>query len=1194
MAEKIGFLDRITNRTAALGALFVGITALMNSASDLFGKLREKWVILQQLPWWSQWAVSAFLVIIAFYLIRAAFAGKSRLLRPERFLIQPDEPRFLKGREREVQGLGQLCDREPLVFLDGESGCGKSALVCAGLLPWCEGDPARPLPLRIDLSGAPWDSGIADLLGRTLWIEKGDLCREFEFKQYPQADAVFQVLTQIGARTARMPLLIFDQFDDYQTAYRDQFYPAGGSRLLTSQEFLASNHFWSQVAQGVIAQHWHCLVVTRNDTRAGLDAIRFCDARSYTLSRVEQNLIAPLFDEITTPGPDGAPVVDQPELGWNPLRERLLSDLARQEGQILPIQLAVSLDAMRRWRFLTDAQYRTQGGLPGLERLHVQGYVQETARVTGLSVATLIAMLLRLTDPVRKKARRASFSELVQLLTGVFSDVLRQALTTLEERRIVRRVAHAEEAGGEAWLLYHDYLARGVMEAHRASDRWRLLLDEQAIAWQRADGWREKWRFLLPLRTQARLAWEILHRRLRIGAHRRYMAWSLLRLTPIIILPAGVWTYDWWQLQQDMQIAERTIAALDDNEELSNYEAELFQLLIGRSWRAKQVMLDYALANSDSSKRASTHISMLTHVIVGLDRTGERGKAIEQKSLSTLTASKSEQNSRSLAIRLLAQNHITETKFIFSIILGQINQLLIVVDVYGASTKLMDLSELFTKLDSTAIKALHQHLLEQVNAEKDSVKRSILAIVLFYLIDKAKMDPKIHQVKIQDVLKWINTEENPVLLSELASKLDPQETQIIARDLMKRMKAEIDYSKREQLAAALNRFGLAPKLDIETTRLIVQDLMNNRYYFKLNRYEDQLFLRLLLNLDEQTIQEIAQNFLEAMKVETDLTRKYKITHLLMALFLNGKLKPHISQFFARYLLEWMTIESEPSIIVYIIEQLLYLATELEPQLAYSIAQDLLNGMKNKNDSIELTDIKTLRELINTLDPQAAQAIANNLTWQSANMRQEPERKIAYLARVPQALTSQLKLINNQVILEKKLHEQIKSESNPLAFSDLVRVLLVFSPKLESQSAQTITHDLLNRIKTENDLDILNELILALNILISRLEPQIIQTAINVLLDKMNTLRSSDVLINLAAALQDLEQQSIMVSHSDAIIRLQPYVNLLKGYAGGIIQCRIILLHILELITSQKFDGDKWRFVEWATSKDAAKFHLDLD
>ena len=745
MAEKIGFWDRITNRMAAMIGLFSGVTALVNSVFDLFGKLGEKWEILQQLPWWSQWAVSALLVIIAFYLIRVGFASKSRLLRPERFLIQPDEPRFLKGREREVQELGQLCDREPLVFLDGESGCGKSALVCAGLLPWCESDPARPLPLRIDLSGAPWDSDIADLLGRTLWIEQGNLCRELEFKQYPQADAAFQVITQIGARTARVPLLIFDQFDDYQTAYRDQFYPAGGPRLLTSQEFLATSQFWSQVAQGVIAQHWHCLVVTRNDTRTGLDAIRFCDARSYTLSRVEHNLIAPLFDEITTLGPDGAPVVDQPELGWNQLRERLLSDLASQEGQILPIQLAVSLDAIRRWRFLTVAQYRTQGRLSGLERLHVQSYVQETAHATGLSVATLIAVLLRLTDPVRKKARRASFSELVQSLTGISPDVLRQALTTLEERRIVRRVAHAEEAGGEAWLLYHDYLAKGVMEAHHASGRWRLLLDEQAIAWQRADGWREKWRFLLPLRTQARLIWEILCRRLPIGVYRRYMAWSLLRLTPVIILPAGVWTYNWWQLQQEMQIAQRTIAALDQDEALSDNEAEQFQLLIGKPWRAKQAALGYALANADASKRAVKHIDMLTHVLVGLDRTGERSKMVEKMSLDTLASSKSAPDSRILAGRLLVQVRIAEPQAMLQAILEQINQITKEVDLYVFEATLLTLRGLFAKLDPQTTQTIHQHLLEQMNTEKDSIKRRTLAMVLLALVLNAKLEPKTTQ-----------------------------------------------------------------------------------------------------------------------------------------------------------------------------------------------------------------------------------------------------------------------------------------------------------------------------------------------------------------------------------------------------------------------------------------------------------------
>ena len=116
----------------------------------------------------------------------------------------------------------------------------------------------------------------------------------------------------------------------------------------------------------------------------------------------------------------------------------------------------------------------------------------------------------------------------------------------------------------------------------------------------------------------------------------------------------------------------------------------------------------------------------------------------------------------------------------------------------------------------------------------------------------------------------------------------------------------------------------------------------------------------------------------------------------------------------------------------------------------------------------------------------------------------------------------------------------------------------------------------------------------MNTLISRLKPQIIQITIQELLEKMHTLRDSHLLVNLAKVLGDLEKKSFIINHQETIARLQLYINELKGYSGGIIECRIILLDIIELITGQKFDGDKWRFVEWATSKDATRFHLDLD
>ena len=74
----------------------------------------------------------------------------------------------------------------------------------------------------------------------------------------------------------------------------------------------------------------------------------------------------------------------------------------------------------------------------------------------------------------------------------------------------------------------------------------------------------------------------------------------------------------------------------------------------------------------------------------------------------------------------------------------------------------------------------------------------------------------------------------------------------------------------------------------------------------------------------------------------------------------------------------------------------------------------------------------------------------------------------------------------------------------------------------------------------------------------------------------------------------LENQSTIDTQPDSPVQLQPYVDLLKGYGGGFVQSRKAILNIIEVKTGQKFDGDKWRFVEWATSEDAAKFHLDLD
>lgn len=69
--------------------------------------------------------------------------------------------------------LARECERNPLVFLQGESGAGKSALVLGGLLPQYQAtragnEAARLLPIRIDASPLAWDKGLRIELARAL------------------------------------------------------------------------------------------------------------------------------------------------------------------------------------------------------------------------------------------------------------------------------------------------------------------------------------------------------------------------------------------------------------------------------------------------------------------------------------------------------------------------------------------------------------------------------------------------------------------------------------------------------------------------------------------------------------------------------------------------------------------------------------------------------------------------------------------------------------------------------------------------------------------------------------------------------------------------------------------------------------------------------------------------------------------
>ncbi|NNJ84552.1 MAG: hypothetical protein HKP13_06405, partial [Gammaproteobacteria bacterium] len=74
------------------------------------------------------------MLLVGLSLLWHGLSRKSWLLRPEALRLDPDNPEHLRGREEDVKRLFYAVSTLPLVFLEGESGAGKSALIRAGLI----------------------------------------------------------------------------------------------------------------------------------------------------------------------------------------------------------------------------------------------------------------------------------------------------------------------------------------------------------------------------------------------------------------------------------------------------------------------------------------------------------------------------------------------------------------------------------------------------------------------------------------------------------------------------------------------------------------------------------------------------------------------------------------------------------------------------------------------------------------------------------------------------------------------------------------------------------------------------------------------------------------------------------------------------------------------------------------------------
>jgi hypothetical protein len=436
------------------------------------------------------------------------------------------------------------------VFLEGESGSGKSALVRAGLLTKLKDNKSvRPLllddwwvndwernPIRA-LKSALMTSGA---IGSDAKAQLTDGQPKSAGRHLSTLADLEQELVRLGEEEMRTPLIIFDQFDDYQARNRERFLL---NKVWLDPATLRQSPFWDMVARLLEQDKLRCLFVTRSDTAGGLNSVAFFGAvPPMRLDCVRSPYIAELLTRLTE-GTPTTPVIADPDAGWIKLRERIICDISEQDV-ILPQQLKIVLGGIQSLKRLNVKQYERAGGVAGIEAFYVEQQVNGTARKVGLAPSQVRALLVNLIDPLNPtKTRFCGKEDLLAVAAKasgqpLSSNALDSALEELERGELLRSPSDPE-SNRTTYRLDHDYLTRGVLTTERRADRWHYLLEDRAKAFQDAGTFWKKWKALLPVGTQCRLALARMRGQFRYGNRRSYAFWSLARLPARMLGVAG-------------------------------------------------------------------------------------------------------------------------------------------------------------------------------------------------------------------------------------------------------------------------------------------------------------------------------------------------------------------------------------------------------------------------------------------------------------------------------------------------------------------------------------------------------------------------------------------------------------------------------------------------------------------------------
>ncbi len=590
--QQVGdYLGKRNNILAQIGGLFAAPAGILLAGISFAEQLKKANVD----PKWAPYIALCVFIAIIIWLCAGylKFRQSSRLEDASRFNLRATTRESLIGRDEDVDILVKMVSNNCIVFLDGESGCGKSALAAAGVKPRLEAEQ-KFLPVLVREWGEDWEKGpLAATLDDLFSALKMEERRKLSWTTPPNLTAPAAALAkELSARIlaifqvlGRRVLLIADQFDDYQLQHRKAFLTEDGI-WRHAADLARANLFWHLVDTCLKARNspLHLLVVTRKDASLGLKSLRFLDSEDKTLERVDSQELRGLLNRIA-PDDEKPLVVAHPEFGWTELRVRVEEDLT-SEGRLLMQQVRTVLLGLRELPTLTLGDYRKAGGLRGVEALYVSRALKRATEKAGggNALTQTRALLNAMIDPGDARQQAKAKVVLLSKLEAIAGSkpAADAIVRALEQEELIRpsHVAGQEES----WQVDHDYLARAIIAEGRQANPWGERLRDGKARFDEAVGFGPKMARLLPVGDFFRIGWERLRGRMApFGAAAGYFRRSAVKPAGLVLLAAlvcigsAVWMHQW---QVDRK-AEDIITAMTTSEDAATQAAARDQI-----WRA--------------------------------------------------------------------------------------------------------------------------------------------------------------------------------------------------------------------------------------------------------------------------------------------------------------------------------------------------------------------------------------------------------------------------------------------------------------------------------------------------------------------------------------------------------------------------------------------------------------------------------